>query len=459
MDYKQQLRFGLDILKHPSIILNIKGLPTIDGHFIPGWSIFWYMTKALYKFPGFYNFRIDPKIEGMTELAYLILTVPGRIKKMQAKGKKVVGKWAINPTDLYFGAGAIALDPFYVAFCHMLATDDNIIAIKGRSELSPDACPAQAAAYYALKTNIVEQDMFYPFIGPWCYDSQYCFEALRDKFKGFFGDHLPVSRLADKSSSKAHMIDEIKTFFRRMEQETGVAYSPERLRNEFILENKLRRLCREIQTMILDPVIPLGSLDLILVTFLACDWLCDPVAIIDMLERMTRHLRMRQKKGIWGSGVSQDPVRLLVTGVAWGDLGLYNMVDDLGGIVVGSECVMSIYWEDIDEDPARDPMEVLAERLLCIPYTLTAKERAKWTLNNLKQMGCVDGVIINCNFGCNYNAGSNRMLADLIKEEAGIPVLSIDSDLPRETREQFRTRFGAFIEMIRGIRQSKKANI
>ncbi len=453
----KQVRFGYNnIIKHPSVFYNIKSLPTLGNGRISKIKILIHMVKALFRYPGIFEYRIDVCIAGMTELVYLILTVPQRVREMRSKGKIVISKWAINPTDIYFGSGGVAMDPFYAAFCHMLMYDTNVLAIEGRSELSSDACPAQAAAYSALKSKVVEQDIFYPFIGPWCYDSQYCFEALKEKFNGYFGDQPAISNPSQKKMTKEHMVDELKIFFERLEKKTGVPYDPQRLREEIILENKLRRLCREINNMVLCDVIPLGSLDVILATFLSCDWLCDPIACLDMLTRFVEGLKKRQRKGVFARGVSKNPVRILVTGIAWGDLGLYNILDDLGGIVVASECVMSIYWEDIDEDPDKDPIEIMAERFINVPYTLGAKAKAQWTVDNIKRMKKIDGVIINSNFGCNYNAASTRIASDTIKEQTGVPVLTIDSDLPKESREQFRTRCGAFIEMIQNSRQGKK---
>jgi len=449
---KKQINFGMEIMQNPNILMDIEGFKFVDGSSISALGILIFMTKSMATCPGVSEYRIDINIKGMTELLYLILSIPERVKKMRKKGLKVIGKWAINPTDIYFGSGNIAMDPFYAAFCHMLSMDTNILAIEGRSELSPDACPAQAAAYAALKQNIVEQDIFYPFIGPWCYDSQYCFEALRDQFEGFFGDQPAISNQAQREITKQHMVEEIKLFFERVYIESGFVYDPERLRNEFILENKLRGLCREINEIALGDVIPLSSLEVILSTFLACDWLCDPVATLSMLTRFVDSLKERQRKGIFGKGVAPDAVRLLIVGIAWGDLGLYSILDDLGGFVVGSECVMSIYWEDIDEDPSKDPIDVMAERFINVPYTLSAKNKAMWTVNNIKRMKRIDGVIINSNFGCNYNAANTRIVADTIKKETDVPVLTIDSDLPKESREQFRTRCGAFIEMIKSAK-------
>ncbi len=449
MFFENQIHFGINVFKNPQIFLNIKGLNTIDGKYISKWKIIIFMAKSLYKFPGLYRYRIDPRLGGLTELIFLILSAPERIRLMQKNGKKIIGKWAVNPTDLYFSSGAIALDPFFLAFCYMLAKDSNELAVIGRSELSPDACPAQAAAYTALSQNLVHLDCFYPFIGPWCYDSQYCFESLRTKFKGYFGDQPAIPNKNHYNLTRDYMIDEIKKFYKRTEELTHIPYDPDRLRKEFIFENKMRKILREAHFMMLGDVVPMGSLELILLTFLACDWVSDPIATFDMMNRMINDLRKRVKDGIFGRGVNKNPVRLLISGIAWGDLGVYNMVDDLGGVIVGSECVISTYWKDINDNSDKDPIEILAERFLEVPYTYTGQEKAMWTVENIKQMKNLDGVIINVNFGCNYVASNTRILHDVIKKETGLPVLIIDSDLPGENREQIRTRIGAFIEMIR----------
>ncbi|MBI5416959.1 2-hydroxyacyl-CoA dehydratase [Candidatus Poribacteria bacterium] len=458
MLFENQIRFGLHIIKHPQIFQNIEGLHTVDGKYISKWKIIWFMFKSLYIFPGLYRYRVNPGIRGLTELLFLILSAPDRAKKMQSEGKIILGKWAVNPTDLYYGSGGIALDPFFLAFCFLLATDSNKLAVDGRAELSPDACPAQAAAYAALNQNIINLDCFYPFIGPWCYDSQYCFEALRTKYKGYFGDQPSLASEKHRKITFEYIKEEIKNFFQRVEQLTKIPYDSERLRNEFKFENKLRAYCREIHQMMLGKIVPIGSLEMILFTFLACDWVCDPVATSQMMERMITYLRKRIKNGTYGEGVSKNPVRLLVSGIAWGDLGVYNMVDDLGGIIVGSECVISTYWKDIDTDPNKDPIDILAARFMEVPYTYTAHEKAMWTVNNIKSMPNLDGVIINVNFGCNYVAANTRILQDTIKKETNIPVLLIDSDLPGENRGQIRTRIGAFIEMIKGNNQNKFSN-
>jgi hypothetical protein len=441
-----RLRFGLGILREPSIITDIRRL---DGRYtkVSAWQIFWFLTRALWRFPGMFDYQPDPSLRGMSELTYMILSLEERLKRARRQGMKIVGKWPANPTDLYYGSGVIALDPFFAGYCRILAEGSGRLAKLGRAQLSEDACPAQAAAYSIIAEDIFPMDFFYPFIGPWCYDSQYCFEALRHKVEGDYGDQPVYSHREREQPSLEYMVAEIRRFIGKMEELTGERMDVEQLRREFVLENKLRQALREITDLTQATPPPINSLDLILCIFISTDWLGDPEAALQMLSRIRNAGKRRLAQGKKGKAVHPNPIRLLITGIAWGDLGLYNMVDELGGLIVGSECVFNLYHEDID--PEGDPLEIIARRFLTTPYALPAKQRAQWTVDNICRAKGVDGVVFNCNFGCNYQAAEARMVTDIIKQETGLPCLITDADLPKENRGQMRTRLEAFLEMIR----------
>jgi len=443
--------FGVRIVTEPTIATDLRAIRTRDGGKIPALRIFWKLFAALWEYPSIFQYKIDPSLRGVSELTYMILTVAERMFKAKENGEKIVGKWPANPTDIYFGSGVRAIDPFFTAFCKMLASGENIMAQRGRSHLSEDSCPAQAAAYIALTEEMIPMDHFYPFIGPWCYDSQYCFEALREKVTGDFGDHPVYAGNEHKKLSYDYMRGEIEAFIKKMEELTGKKVDPEQLRQEFILENKLRTVLREISSFALLEPSPVSSLDLILCIFISSDWLGDPEATLQVLTRIRDCARKRIAKKIPGYNVQPNPVRILITGIAWGDIGLYSIVDELGGLVVGSECVLNLYYEDIDTEG--DPIDVLTRRFLAVPYTLPAQERAEWTVENVRKAQNVEGVVFNCNFGCNYQAAEARMVSDILKKEGGIPCIITDSDLPKENRGQMRTRLEAFIEMLRNKRQ------
>ena len=443
--------FSFRLMCEPTIATDLRAIHTRSGGKISAVRIFWKLLAALWEYPSIFQYKIDPSLRGLSELVYMIITLTDRLVEAQAQGEKIVGKWPANPTDIYFGSGVRALDPFFTAFCKMIASGENIMAQKGRSHLSEDSCPAQAAAYIALTEDIIPMDHFYPFIGPWCYDSQYCFEALRDKVTGDFGDHPVYSDKNHKQLSYDYMRGEIERFIEKMEELTGKKVDPEDIRQEFILENKLRALLREINSfMFLEPS-PISSLDLILCIFISSDWLGDPEATLQVLTRIRNHARKRIAQKTPGYNVQPDPMRILITGIAWGDIGLYSIVDELGGLIVGSECVLNLYYEDIDTEG--DPIDTLTKRFLSVPYTLSSDERARWTLENVRRAEKVDGVVFNCNFGCNYQAAEARMVSDVLKREGGIPCMITDSDLPKENRGQMRTRLEAFIEMLRNKRQ------
>lgn len=440
-----RISFGLDILKNPQIITSIRRL---DGRITKSstLNIFWFLTKALWKYPGIFDYKPDPSLKGISELTYMILSLEERLRSARLKGAKIVGKWPANPTDLYFGTGITALDPFFAGYVRILAEGSRRLAKHGRAHLSEDACPAQAAAYSLIAKDLFPMDFFYPFIGPWCYDSQYCFEALRDKVEGDYGDH-PIHNLKKHEKlSHGYMLQEIERFIAKMEELKGEPVDREKLREEYVLGNKLRGVLREIiEFAYVDPP-PINSLDLILCIFISSDWLGDPEAMLQVLLRIRDDLGARVNRGEKAKIVSPNPSRLLMTGIAWGDLGLYNMTDELGGLVVNSECVYNLFYEDIDIEG--DPVETMVKRFLSTPYAQPSQKRAQWTVENIRKSKALDGVVFNCNFGCNYQAAEARIVTDAIKKETGLPCLTTDTDLPKENRGQMRTRLGAFLEMI-----------
>ena len=81
-------------------------------------------------------------------------------------------------------------------------------------------------------------------------------------------------------------------------------------------------------------------------------------------------------------------------------------------------------------------------------------KRGEWTAANLKKMKYIDGVLFNCNYGCNYQTTEAHIVTDIIKKETGLPCLITNTDLPNASKGQMRTRFEAFIEMIRAKRQT-----
>ncbi|MFQ5646006.1 MAG: 2-hydroxyacyl-CoA dehydratase subunit D [bacterium] len=434
------------ILNNSSILTRIRPLQTSSGKEISSTTIIWKLTQTMWERPKVFENRIDLSLYGICELIYLTLTVEDRLKQARNKGIPVIGKWPANPTDIYFGLGTVGCDPFFSAFCLMLAQGENSLALKGRASLSEDCCPAQAAAYVALNEEQLHLDYFYPFIGPWCYDSQYCFEALKNKIEGDFGDHPVFSGGRRKKLARSYMKKELERFVWKMSELTGRPYDPEELRKQIELQNKIRKILREIAAFTLCDRPPISSLDLIFCTFVSSDLLGDPLATFQALSRIRNSARKRLIMRQGGYNVQKNPVRLLITGIAPGDLYIYSMIDRLGGIVVGSECVVNLYFEDIKT--TGDPLEAMTDRFLSVPYTLKARERADWTLNHFRRLKKADGVIFNCNFGCNYQAAEARIVTDTLKE-AGIPCLITDADLPRGNRGQMRTRIEAFIEMLR----------
>jgi benzoyl-CoA reductase/2-hydroxyglutaryl-CoA dehydratase subunit BcrC/BadD/HgdB len=62
-----------------------------------------------------------------------------------------------------------------------------------------------------------------------------------------------------------------------------------------------------------------------------------------------------------------------------------------------------------------------------------------------------DGVVCGYNWGCNYQSAVSRMIADIVKEETGVPTINIEvAELGRlESLEQTQNRIESFIEVLK----------
>jgi benzoyl-CoA reductase/2-hydroxyglutaryl-CoA dehydratase subunit BcrC/BadD/HgdB len=81
---------------------------------------------------------------------------------------------------------------------------------------------------------------------------------------------------------------------------------------------------------------------------------------------------------------------------------------------------------------------------------LPTVQRARWTVEQVKRSRA-DGLIFLHQWGCNYQSGIARMVADIVKKEAGIPTVIIEKAMtdPQAGNEQTNARVEVFIEMLR----------
>jgi benzoyl-CoA reductase subunit C len=148
--------------------------------------------------------------------------------------------------------------------------------------------------------------------------------------------------------------------------------------------------------------------------------------------------------------LSNEGVRLLVSGSVMGSSKMLELIESVGGCVVADDlCTGSRYfWNLVKEDG--DPMMAIAERYLrkipC-PFMYTYEERFKHVKEMVKLFD-VEAVLIFSLKSCDVHSFDAPLLAEELRENEGLPVSCLEWEYSLSGIAQLRTRIEAFIEML-----------
>jgi benzoyl-CoA reductase/2-hydroxyglutaryl-CoA dehydratase subunit BcrC/BadD/HgdB len=244
---------------------------------------------------------------------------------------------------------------------------------------------------------------------------------------------------------------EIVELMHKVEELTGKKVTVESLRASIKEVNDKRRALQRIGAARAADPAPISGKDALLAT---------QVAFYDDVPRFTQsvnaiadELEQRIADGV-GAAPKGAP-RILVTGtpMALPNWKLHDIIEKAGGVVVGEEmCTGSRYYEKlVDEDAATldDMIDDIAEKYLdinCACFTPN-KGRIDDVIRLAKDLGA-DGVIdYTLQFCGTYQIESGAV--EKAVQDAGLPVLKIDTDYSMEDVGQLSTRIEAFLEMVK----------
>lgn len=438
-----------------------------DGRRVTPSEVWRFMTEeAPARFPRAFDVgvsnteRVSEDVDFISGIkhSYITLTLRDRLDKAKSDGTPLVMIQGGQSMEPYFAAGALALRPAFVNWWARDLVDGQDVRQadfrsnghleQGRRAVSVDACHL-VCSHQILQEGIVDVDLVAPYLCLRCSDTAYLTESHRGRARDIprlMIDH-PINSNADKEWS----VDYVAAALRRLTAEisaiTGRRVADDDLREEIVRHNKLRRLAREIAELWwAADVPPLNSADLgNIVGFGNEPWL-DATAAISILEEAVQEVKDRIAKGVKGVGVAHDPARVFVCGSCV--TANPFLVDRAGGAVVSHDDQWSETLVDVQVEG--DPYVNLAKGILSYPYEQPSVERAEWTAEQVRKSRA-EGLIFIYNWGCNYQSAVARLVADMVKEETGLPTVHLgSSELGRsEAVEQFQNRVEAFIEMLR----------
>ena len=243
---------------------------------------------------------------------------------------------------------------------------------------------------------------------------------------------------------------EVKKLAAKLEQECGVALTPERLAHAIHEVNEKRLALRRLAaTRAADPA-PISGLDSLLTVQAA--FMDDTPRLTGAINAMAEECeaRVAADEGVTPAGTK----RILYTGtpMAVPNWKLYNIIEKAGGIVVGEECCTgSRYYKDLVEEDGTTVDEMLdriAERYFKISCAVfTPNDQRMEDIVTMARDLHADG-IIDCSLQFCTLYEMEAFNVEKAADEAGIPFMHITTDYAGEDAGQLQTRIEAFLETI-----------
>ena len=367
---------------------------------------------------------------------------PAELIEAQKEGRKVFGTFCVYvPDEVIVAANGIVTG---------LCGGSQFWVPGGEAALPKSTCPLIKASVGARLGKTCPffriADMY---VGETtCDGKKKAYEILGEDVPMYVMDVPQMKREKDILKWK----DEIADFAKMVEEFTGNEITVEKLAESIRIHNEKRKALQRVYNCRKSKCLPISGRDALLMTQIS--FFDDPVRCAQMCNRLADELEQRIQDGV--SVVSEGTKRILITGtpLAVPNWKLHNIIETSGGAVVCEEmCTGTRYFENLVDESGT----TLDEQFMALSQRYMKTNCACFTPNTgriddilrLCKEYQVDGVIdCSLKFCCLYD--TEKFTVSRALKEAGIPVLSLETDYADTDAEQLRTRIGAFIEMLNG---------
>jgi benzoyl-CoA reductase/2-hydroxyglutaryl-CoA dehydratase subunit BcrC/BadD/HgdB len=398
--------------------------------------------------PGMYEsifLSQDNRPEAMEYFDFVIGEIHGlRIKELmdhKARGGKVTGLFCVFvPEDLILAAGAIPVGlcagtQFSVPDAEEVLPRNTCALIKSSFGFKVGrTCPyVQASDFVIGETTCDGKKKMYEILAE--YHPTYVMEVPQKK----------------TALGRRLFLEELRGLKTKLEGETAVTITAERLAEATALVEAKRAALRRLHDARKARPVPISGLDALLVTQIA--FYDDTVRFTEKVNALCDELEGRIARG---EGVaSADAPRILVSGspMAIPNWKLHRILEDSGAVVVGEEsCTGTRYFSYAtaeNDGSLGAQLEAIADRQLethCACFTPN-DERIDDVLA-LARGWAADGVVHYVLQFCHTFANEAEKVEKVLTSR-DVPLLRIETDYSDEDMGQIKNRVDAFLEMIR----------
>ena len=403
------------------------------------------LLEVLGKFYGDIYMSQQGRLRGMEYLDFVLSEVHGlRIKELQdakASGKKVIGTFCIFvPEEIVLAAGGIQVG---------LCAGAEIGKDEAEKVLPRNTC-ALIKSFVGFKLS-----RLCPFIESCdlivgettCDGKKKAYEIFSDYSPVYVMEIPQMKNACDRDLWKS----EVLRFKSKVEEITGNKITAAALRDAIHLVNERRRVLQRLNRLRAAVPTPISGRDVLLINQIS--FYDDPVRFTSKIGELCDELEERVKSG--EGIVPEGTVRLMLSGcpMAVPNWKLPYIVESSGAVIVGEEsCIGTRNTRDLVEESGStlDGMiDAIVDRYMridCACFTPNT-ERMENIVDMARELE-VKGVIHYALSFCQpYSMEAYKVEKAL--SNAGIPMLTIETDYSMEDVEQLKTRVEAFVEMTR----------
>jgi benzoyl-CoA reductase/2-hydroxyglutaryl-CoA dehydratase subunit BcrC/BadD/HgdB len=403
------------------------------------------LLQVLGKFYGDIYLSQAGRLQGMEYLDFVLSEVHGlRIKELQdakEQGRKVIGTFCVFvPEEL-----TLAADAIQVGLC---------AGAEAGKEAAEKILPRNTCAL--IKSFVgFKLAKLCPYIES-C-DLVVGETTCDGKKKAYevFAEYAPVHVMEipqmKNACDRELWRSEVLRFKDKIEEVTGKAITASNLRESIRLVNDRRRVLQRLNRLRAANPTPISGRDVLLINQIS--FYDNPARFTESIGKLCDEIEGRVKAG---EGVApKETPRLMLSGcpMAVPNWKLPYIIESSGAVIVGEEsCIGTRNIRDLVDESGEsmdELMNAIVDRYMqidCACFTPNT-ERLDHIVEMARDLK-VNGVI---HYGLSFCQpyAMEAFKVERALKDAGIPMLSIETDYSMEDVEQLKTRVEAFVEMIR----------
>ncbi|UCE97770.1 MAG: 2-hydroxyacyl-CoA dehydratase [Dehalococcoidia bacterium] len=391
--------------------------------------------------------RFDTKLESFNDIITLFSDNLNRIKE---SGKKVIAKSPLFPAEPIYAAGGLAYDPYlYEVIPALIKGKRHLIGKATDAGLSSDLnfCNLIMAGAFISGENEISVDAHSAACGFWDDQISNTWQMMAEASQKPI-HFWEVPRFDNNTEKWAinFLIKELEQYFEWLTNQTGNSITENSLREAVRMGNLIRQDIIELNQLLQNQEILFPALEYYITQLMISDFAQNPERLHVAYQKLIQELKERQLNHSKPADSSEKAIRIFLTGEEIPDIRIWNQIEDYGGIIVGFDSRMSLYYKPIKEDGP------IIENLACwiygMPSSMPTAQRMNSTISFIKSQK-PDAVIISSIAGSTIFPESNTLISQIIQDELGVPIFYLETKFPFEIVKPTYQELEAFIQNLK----------